>query len=116
MEREGRSVLAADPEWWRGAVIYQIYPRSFRDTNGDGIVNLSDLNAVRNNFGAGASPVVPQGVALHISRLERAMRSLPSLRYSQFLRSAATDVLFSTLDEPLVPNPRRPAQRRLTGR
>lgn len=27
-------------EWWRGAVIYQIYPRSFRDTNGDGIGDL----------------------------------------------------------------------------
>ena len=29
--------------WWRGAVIYQIYPRSFLDTNGDGI---GDLNGV----------------------------------------------------------------------
>ncbi|MEM6556804.1 MAG: alpha-amylase family glycosyl hydrolase [Pseudomonadota bacterium] len=26
--------------WWKGAVIYQIYPRSFRDTNGDGIGDL----------------------------------------------------------------------------
>ncbi len=26
--------------WWRGAVIYQIYPRSFRDTNGDGVGDL----------------------------------------------------------------------------
>ena len=24
-------------EWWRGGVIYQIYPRSFQDTNSDGI-------------------------------------------------------------------------------
>ena len=23
--------------WWRDAVIYQIYPRSFADANGDGI-------------------------------------------------------------------------------
>jgi len=29
-----------DPEWWRGTVIYQIYPRSFQDTNGDGIGDL----------------------------------------------------------------------------
>jgi alpha-glucosidase len=31
-------------EWWRGAVIYQIYPRSFLDTNGDGV---GDLGGVR---------------------------------------------------------------------
>ncbi len=30
-------------EWWRGACIYQIYPRSFHDTNNDGI---GDLNGI----------------------------------------------------------------------
>ena len=29
-----------EKEWWRGAVIYQIYPRSFQDHNGDGIGDL----------------------------------------------------------------------------
>jgi alpha-glucosidase len=29
-----------DRDWWRGAVIYQIYPRSFQDHNGDGIGDL----------------------------------------------------------------------------
>lgn len=29
--------------WWKGAVIYQIYPRSFRDTNGDGIGDLKGV-------------------------------------------------------------------------
>jgi len=29
-----------DRDWWRGSVIYQIYPRSFQDHNGDGIGDL----------------------------------------------------------------------------
>ncbi len=32
--------VMSDLPWWKGAVIYQIYPRSFRDTNGDGIGDL----------------------------------------------------------------------------
>jgi alpha-glucosidase len=31
---------AAEHDWWRGAVIYQIYPRSFQDHNGDGVGDL----------------------------------------------------------------------------
>ncbi|WP_298984736.1 alpha-glucosidase [uncultured Roseibium sp.] len=34
-----------DQDWWRGAVIYQIYPRSFNDTNGDGIGDLNGVTA-----------------------------------------------------------------------
>lgn len=30
--------------WWRGAVIYQIYPRSFLDTNGDGVGDLNGIS------------------------------------------------------------------------
>ena len=31
--------------WWKRGVIYQIYPRSFQDTNGDGIGDLKGISA-----------------------------------------------------------------------
>ena len=34
--------------WWRDAVIYEIYPRSFQDSNGDGI---GDLNGIAQRLG-----------------------------------------------------------------
>ncbi|MDO6733170.1 alpha-amylase family glycosyl hydrolase [Octadecabacter sp. 1_MG-2023] len=35
--------LDKDADWWRGAVIYQIYPRSYQDSNGDGIGDLAGI-------------------------------------------------------------------------
>ena len=29
--------------WWKSAVFYQIYPKSFQDTNGDGIGDLKGI-------------------------------------------------------------------------
>ncbi|MEM6616314.1 MAG: alpha-amylase family glycosyl hydrolase, partial [Pseudomonadota bacterium] len=37
--------LGGDENWWRGGVIYQIYPRSFLDADGNGIGDLPGITA-----------------------------------------------------------------------
>lgn len=37
--------FADQEDWWRGAVIYQIYPRSYQDTTGDGIGDLAGITS-----------------------------------------------------------------------
>ncbi len=43
-----KTAAASNPNleiWWKNAVIYEIYPRSFQDTNGDGIGDLNGITA-----------------------------------------------------------------------
>ncbi|WP_309333920.1 alpha-amylase family glycosyl hydrolase, partial [Bacillus anthracis] len=32
-----------EKQWWKESVVYQIYPRSFMDSNGDGIGDLRGI-------------------------------------------------------------------------
>lgn len=56
-------------EWWRGGVIYQVYPRSFQDSNGDGIGDLRGiLGRLEHIAGLGVdavwlSPIFPSPMA-----------------------------------------------------
>lgn len=39
----GTTAQTTQKDWWKNAVIYEVYPRSFQDSNGDGI---GDLNGI----------------------------------------------------------------------
>ena len=43
VEAEVQKTPAIERAWWKEAVIYQIYPRSFYDTNGDGVGDLPGI-------------------------------------------------------------------------
>ncbi|MEC3861143.1 alpha-amylase family glycosyl hydrolase [Mesobacterium sp. TK19101] len=44
-ETKTQGAQAVDKDWWRGAVVYQIYPRSYQDSNGDGVGDLLGIAA-----------------------------------------------------------------------
>lgn len=58
--------MAEDPgSWWRNGVLYQVYPRSYADSNGDGVGDLAGITAHLDHLewlgvkGFWSSPITP---------------------------------------------------------
>jgi alpha-glucosidase len=77
-------------EWWRSAVIYQIYPRSFADSNGDG---MGDLPGITSRLEALAALKID---AIWLSPFMRSPQKDAGYDVSDY---KDVDPLFGTLDD-----------------
>ena len=62
--------------WWRDGVIYQIYPRSYRDANGDGVGDLAGITERLDHLARNA----PMRPIRQVSTLRRSGLRIPPTR------------------------------------
>ena len=82
--------MAGNAEWWRGCAIYQVYPRSFQDTTGDG---GGDLPGITQRVGHIASLGVD---AIWLSPFFKSPMADMGYDISDY---CAVDPMFGTLDD-----------------
>ena len=86
--RWGAVMVASASKWWHGAVIYHVYPRSFADSNGDGIGDLPGITAHMDHvasLGVDAVWISPFFPSLGIILCVLLMLSLPSENWLQLV-------------------------------
>ncbi|HKY56561.1 MAG TPA: alpha-glucosidase [Aeromicrobium sp.] len=80
----------ADEAWWQSAVVYQVYPRSFADSNGDGVGDLPGILAHLDHIA---------GLGIDVIWLSPVYRSPQTDNGYDISDYQGVDPLFGTLDD-----------------